>query len=211
MQRKRKKTAAPRTAGEPSPVVSPPRIIGGSLRGRSIEYSGDSRTRPMKDRTREAVFNLLGPAIRGAHAIDLFAGTGAIGLEAISRGSRHATFIERHFPTARLIERNADQLGVRDRATVIASDTFYWGRRHDPLGEAPLAVFCSPPYALYGERAEDLIDLMARLIEEAPIDSRFVVEADDRFDFGRLPLPEQWRIRAYPPAVIGILTKEAMD
>src|SRR5947207_6491605 len=76
------------------------RIIGGSLRGRKISYSGEVRTRPMKDRVREAVFNLLGAQVAGTQAIDLFAGTGALGLEALSRGAAQATFIDRHLPTA---------------------------------------------------------------------------------------------------------------
>src|SRR4029453_14397542 len=83
------------------------RIVGGKLRGRALAYSGDEPTRPMKDRVREAVFNLLGPGVQGAHALDLFAGTGALGLEAISRGAARATFLERHLPTCRLIEQNA--------------------------------------------------------------------------------------------------------
>src|SRR5687768_13415002 len=76
------------------------RIVGGKFRHRLIEYSGDERTRPMKDRVREAVFNLIGPRVVGKRAIDLFAGTGAIGLEALSRGASHAVLLERHFPTA---------------------------------------------------------------------------------------------------------------
>jgi 16S rRNA (guanine(966)-N(2))-methyltransferase RsmD len=195
------------TTNDAQPVVSPPRIIGGSLRGRSFKYSGDLRTRPMKDRTREAVFNLLGPAVRGAHAIDLFAGTGALGFEAISRGAARATFIERHFPTARLIEENAALLGVSDKIAVVASDTFFWGRRHDPLGDEPIAVFCSPPYALYEERGPDLVSLIGRLIEEAAAGSRFIVEADEGFDFASLPASEAWNVREYPPAIVGIHVK----
>src|SRR4051794_22495694 len=106
MQKRRKpsRTAPPRDADEPIVGL---RIIGGSFRGRKLKYSGDIRTRPMKDRVREAVFNLLGKQIAGSHAIDLFAGTGALGLEALSRGAARATFIERHFLTAKLIEENA--------------------------------------------------------------------------------------------------------
>src|SRR5262245_47435808 len=77
-------------------VENPPRIIGGTLRGRKLLFAGDARTRPMKDRVREALFNLLADAVRGKHAIDLFAGTGALGLEAISRGASGATLVERH-------------------------------------------------------------------------------------------------------------------
>lgn len=194
-------------AGEIEPVASPLRIIGGSLRGRTIEYSGDPRTRPMKDRTREAVFNLVGPSIRGSHAIDLFAGAGALGLEAISRGATRATLIERHFPTARLIERSAEQLGVREKIEVIASDVFFWGRKHEGLGDLPLAVFCSPPYALYAERGPDFVTLLTKLIDEAPLESRFIVEADEHFDFSSLPQAESWDVRHYAPAFVGIYVK----
>ena len=80
----------------------------------------------MKDRVREAVFNLLGPAVVASHAIDLFAGTGALGLEAISRGAVRATLIERHLPTCKLIEQNAAPLGVGDQVDVQFADTFKW-------------------------------------------------------------------------------------
>ena len=79
------------------------RIIGGHLRGRLLPFPVDPRTRPMKDRVREAVFNLVGPTVVGSYAIDLFAGTGVLGIEAVSRGAASATLIERHFPTARAI------------------------------------------------------------------------------------------------------------
>src|SRR6186713_2214397 len=105
----RRERTRPRSgdAREPDSPVVGLRIIGGTLRHRKLQYSGDLRTRPMKDRVREAVFNLLGPQIKGTHAIDLFAGTGALGLEAVSRGASRATLIERHLPTAKLIEQNA--------------------------------------------------------------------------------------------------------
>jgi 16S rRNA (guanine966-N2)-methyltransferase len=196
-----------RKAGEIEPVASPLRIIGGTLRGRTIEYSGDQRTRPMKERTREAVFNLVGPSIRASHAIDLFAGAGALGLEAISRGATRATLIERHFPTARLIERSAEQLGVREKIEVIASDVFFWGRKHDPLVGQPLVVFCTPPYALYVERGPDFVSLLTKLIDEAPSESRFIVEADERFDFSCLPHSESWDVRQYAPAFVGMYVK----
>ena len=91
------------------------RIVGGSLRGSKIAYTGDSLTRPMKDRVREAVFNLIGPCVKDKSAVDLFAGTGALGLEAISRGARQAVMVERHFPSARLIEQNATALNVAEK------------------------------------------------------------------------------------------------
>jgi len=181
------------------------RIIGGELRGRRIEYSGDPRTRPMKDRVREAIFNLIGPRIVGKHALDLFAGTGALGLEAVSRGASRATLIERHFPTAELIRRNAASLGIAERCEVVASDTFFWvSKRMPPLAD-PLVAFVSPPYDFYVDRREEMVSLVQQVLDRATSGSLIVVEADERFDFALLPQPERWDIRVYSPAIVGLL------
>jgi 16S rRNA (guanine966-N2)-methyltransferase len=185
------------------------RIIGGQFRGRKLAYSGDLRTRPMKDRLREAVFNLVGPEVRGTHAVDLFAGTGALGLEALSRGAARATFIEQHFPTADLIRQNAAVLGVEGAIDVVGGNTFFWARHSPKLSEVRWVVFCSPPYCFYVERAAEMLELIGGLLQAAPDESTFVVEADERFDFGQLPDPAAWDVRAYAPAVVGIYRKQA--
>lgn len=207
MARSRTRHAVSGSAGE-EPRVPSLRIIGGKMRGRALAYGGDPRTRPMKDRVREAVFNLLGPGVAGMHAIDLFAGTGALGLEAISRGAARATLIERHFPTARVIEQNAASLEVADQVKVFKADTFLWARRLPDLGESPWLVFCSPPFAFYADRKEEMLGLIGTLLDKAPGGSLFAVESDERFDMGQLPHAGQWDIRTYPPAVIGIYGKE---
>jgi 16S rRNA (guanine966-N2)-methyltransferase len=180
------------------------RIIGGTLRHRKLQYSGDLRTRPMKDRVREAVFNLLGPGVQGTHAVDLFAGTGALGLEAVSRGAERATMIERHLPTARLIEQNAAALGVAGQVEVVFGDAFGWSEECCAALKKPVTVFCSPPYEFYVERREQMLALIGRWLEAAPAGSQFVVEADERFDFKSLPQHERWDVREYLPAVVGI-------
>lgn len=194
-----------RGADQPSGALHPlgVRIIGGTFRGRTLAYSGDIRTRPMKDRVREAVFNLLADRVRSKHAIDLFAGTGALAFEALSRGADRATLIERHLPTTKLIEQNARTLKVTDRVEICFSDAFVWGKRFVP-SLLPLVVFCSPPYEFYVSRREDMLRLLSGLWEAAPAGSVFAAEADERFDFSLLPQPELWFVRAYPPAVIGI-------
>jgi 16S rRNA (guanine966-N2)-methyltransferase len=192
-------------ADNESGVVAGLRIIGGTMRGRSLAYSGDPRTRPMKERVREAVFNLLGPAIKGKHAIDLFAGTGALAFEALSRGAARATLIERHFPTARIIEQNAATLEVAGKITIFKADAFVWARRLPDLGSLPWVVFCSPPFAFYTERRDDMLGLIRTLMEKAPAESQFMVEADESFDMGLLPQAADWDVRTYPPAVIAIL------
>ncbi|MCU0960290.1 MAG: RsmD family RNA methyltransferase [Pirellulaceae bacterium] len=185
------------------------RIIGGSLRGRPIAYTGDPRTRPMKQRVREAVFNLVGHRVVGTHALDLFAGTGALAWEALSRGAVRATLIERHFPTVRLIRQNAAALGLADRVSVVAGDAFVWAPQlpaTPPLCEAalPWLLFCAPPYSLYVGEAPALMALLSALASRAPNQSVFVVEADERFDPALLPASCQWDIRGYPPAVIAV-------
>lgn len=187
------------------------RIVGGRLRGRALAYSGDERTRPMKDRVREAVFNLIGPAVVGSHAVDLFAGTGALGLEAISRGAVRATLLERHLPTCRLIEQNAAALGVRDLVDVQFADTFKWNKLGELPADRPWVVFCSPPYEFYVLRLDDMLRLVERFHAAAPAGSRLVVEADERFDFARLPDAAAWDVRQYLPAMVGIVTKPLGD
>jgi 16S rRNA (guanine966-N2)-methyltransferase len=219
----------------------------------------------MKDRLREALFNILGPAVQGKHALDLFAGTGALGIEALSRGALRATLIEQHRPTAALVRQNLVELGVAEKAEVVVGNVFIWWRRCQGSGgrvqgsgfrgqgsgfrvqgsgfgvqgsgdrvqgsgfgvqgsgsadnpepeihpssvilhpsSLPWLVFCSPPYAFYVERSEEMRELIGGLLRAAPADSIFVVEADDRFDFQSLPEPAAWDVRAYPPAVVGI-------
>jgi 16S rRNA (guanine966-N2)-methyltransferase len=188
------------------------RIIGGELRGRRIDYNGDARTRPMKDRVREAVFNLLRD-VTGAAAIDLFAGTGALGIEALSRGARAAVFFEQHFPTATLLGQNASLLGVADRCEVIAADTLIRFRRAIELpelvGDLRWIVFCSPPYDFYVDRRDEMLQLVAQLWHAAPVGSTFMVETDERFDFSLLPEPALWDVRSYPPAHVGIAWKRS--
>jgi 16S rRNA (guanine966-N2)-methyltransferase len=161
----------------------------------------------MKQRVREAVFNLVGPAVVGKHALDLFAGTGALGLEALSRGAAGATFIERHAPSVRLIRENVDSLSLSDRAEIHFGDAFLWTRQH-PTWSAPQSglwlVLCSPPYDFYVERCTAMVGLLDELHRRAPEGSLFVVEADARFDFGSLNHLGVWDVRAYPPAVVGL-------
>ncbi len=162
----------------------------------------------MKDRLRESIFNLLGPAIRGKHAIDLFAGTGALALEAISRGADRATLFEQHYPTADIIRRNIAALGLQSQTDVVVGNVFLRASRQPPPADRPWAVFCSPPYDFYVSRHDEMLGLVAGLIDQAPPSSAFVVEADARFDFATLPNPAAWDVRAYLPAVVGIYWRE---
>jgi 16S rRNA (guanine966-N2)-methyltransferase len=206
MRKGSKSRKAEATRGAPESVVGL-RIIGGSLRGRKLAYSGDIRTRPMKDRVREAVFNLLGKQVADSHAIDLFAGTGALGLEALSRGATKATFIERHFPTTKIIEQNAAALQLTERVEVVFGDAFLWSAAYQPTDATPLTVFCCPPYDFYVERRQQMLDLISGWVELGSPGSQIVVETDERFDFSSIIQPDKWDVRTYPPAVVGIFEK----
>ena len=100
---------------------------------------------------------------------------------------------------------------------MVAGNAFIWWKLQNKrqgvaagrfrLDAAAWAVFCSPPYDFYLERGEEMLELLAGLIAAAPAESLLVVEADGRFDVARLPEPQQWQVRSYPPAVIGIFRK----
>lgn len=160
----------------------------------------------MKDRVRESLFDLLGTDVRGAVALDLFAGTGALGFEAVSRGAVRAIFVERHFPTADALRRSARGLGVEDRVEVRSGDVLLWARRLPDLPrDLPWIVFISPPWEFFTsghERRSELLALIAAMRAAAPPGSRIVVEADMSFAAADLPDPAAWEARPIPPACL---------
>ena len=125
------------------PYSAPMRVVAGELGGRKLVSPEGTSTRPTTDRVREAVFNALGSAglVEGALVADLFAGTGAVGIEAISRGAAHCTFVERDRNALRALEENIDTLGVGDRSRVVRSDAVQASVTLDVD-----IVFADPPY-----------------------------------------------------------------
>lgn len=193
-----------RKALESDVAASAPRIVGGDLRGRTLEFAPAARTRPMKDRVRETLFDLIGPRVKGRVAIDLFAGTGALGFEALSRGAAQAVFCERHFPTADALRRSARQLGVEERADIRAGNVLLWPKKMPPLPvSAPWLVFVSPPWSFFADRSDELLALIEAMLAAAPEGSTMVVESDGTFDVAALP-GTGWESRPIPPAVLHI-------
>ena len=196
----RRRPAPPSPAGD---AAEPPRIIGGSLRRRRLAHLPGGPTRPMKDRVREALFDLLGTGVRESLVLDLFAGTGALGFEALSRGAARAVFTERHFPTADAIRRSARDLGVAERCEVRPGDVFMWTKRLPDLPpESPWLTFVSPPWSMFQDRRDDLMALVATLLAAAPARSVMVVEGDGSFDPAALPDAAAWEHRPVLPAVL---------
>jgi 16S rRNA (guanine966-N2)-methyltransferase len=151
----------------------PLRIVGGTHRGHRIAAPKGLDTRPTSDRVRESAFNLIGP-VDDAEVLDLFAGSGAMGLEALSRGAGHATFVERDPAACRVIKGNLEKLKLR--GTVLCADALRTvaeeRRRYD-------LVLCDPPYDFDGAR---LAPHLAKLLAD---DGLLVWETS-----GRLAAPE---------------------
>lgn len=127
------------------------RIVGGEHRGRQLETPDDLPIRPTSDRARESLFNILEHGrmthgglspVRGARVLDAFCGTGAVGLEALSRGAAHAVFLDRDPAALKLARRNATRLRLMDRASFVAADA----TRPPRADQACTLVFLDPPY-----------------------------------------------------------------
>lgn len=120
------------------------RIIAGKFGGRPIAAPNTSRTHPMSERVRNAMFNSLGDKITDAVVLDAFAGTGSVGLEALSRGAAHATFIEKDRIAQKVIDENITTLDVSDQAKLIKAPVAAWIKTYDgPLFDI---IFADPPY-----------------------------------------------------------------
>jgi 16S rRNA (guanine966-N2)-methyltransferase len=118
------------------------RVIAGSAKGRVLRPPRTSATRPITDRAKESLFAILAPRIPGRRFLDLFAGTGSVGIEALSRGAARATFVERSGPALTGLRHNLEVTGLAERAEVIGRDAFGY------LQEAPVpfdVIFVAPP------------------------------------------------------------------
>ena len=136
------------------------RIVAGRHKGRSLRAPAGAGTRPTADKVREALFSILGP-VEGLRVLDLYAGSGALGLEALSRGAGPATFVESARPALAAIRANLDAVG--EEAEVVASDVLKW-LRAAAGGEAAFdLVFCDPPYDAAPRIAQQLGDLLPRV------------------------------------------------
>lgn len=168
------------------------RVIAGSLKGRRLVAPGGSATRPTSDRVREATFNALVSldAVHEAVVLDAFAGSGALGIEALSRGARHCTFVERDRAALAALRTNLERCGLgTDRATVVAGDTA-------PVAGAWDLALLDPPYSFDGW--EELLSAVAPALAVCESGSPIAV-------------PDGWvvvREKAYGATVVAILRCE---
>ena len=122
------------------------RIVAGAFRGRRLFTPKGDRIRPTTDRVREAIFSIIAPEVAGAAVLDLYAGTGAMGLEALSRGAGRAVFVDQSADAVRIIRANIELCGAADRARIIRSGAPAAIRRLAAGGELFGLVFLDPPY-----------------------------------------------------------------
>lgn len=162
------------------------RIVGGALRGRRFDGPKGNATRPTADRVREAIASALQSrgAIEGAVVLDLFAGTGALAFEALSRGAERAVLVERDARVHKALQQSAEALGLVEQTSMIRADVFRQPKRAIPEGPFDL-VFVDPPY----DRVVELAPVFAVLRKACSQDAVIVVEQarHDRFDFENDP------------------------
>jgi 16S rRNA (guanine966-N2)-methyltransferase len=175
------------------------RVVAGTARGRRLEAPAGHEVRPTSDRVREAVFNALGSlgAVEDAEVLDLFAGTGALGIEALSRGARSCTFVERDPAASRLVERNLAGTGLADRAVVVREPAERALARAVADDRRFDLALLDPPYAYDGWTA--LLDALPAAVA--------VIESDRR-----PPLPTRWEVvreKWYGTTLIAIARAQA--
>lgn len=170
------------------------RIIAGTLGGRRISVPPNG-TRPTADRVREALFSRLdhADALRGAHVLDLFAGSGGLGIEALSRGATHATFVEANGGAARVLQANIRALGVVAQTTVVRERVRPYLQRGGPAVKVDL-VFADPPYDI---PPDELAQALAALVPALASAAVVVVEWSTR-----APMPD------WPAGLVPVASKD---
>ena len=153
------------------------RIVAGSRKGHRIEAPKGVVTRPTGDRVREAVFSIIGP-VEGARVLDLFAGSGAMGLEALSRGAASCLFVERDRAACRVIQANLEKLGLT--GAVVANSAAAAALRSEiERNRTSDLVLVDPPYEEWDAHAATLADLLPRVLAD---DGLVVVETSERVE-----------------------------
>lgn len=181
------------------------RIIAGEFRGRRLLPPVGDVTRPITDRVKQSLFDILAPSIPGAKVYDCFAGTGSMGLECLSRGADAVTFFEADRSALLPLKQNIESLKVADRATVVSNDLFRWFRdSRAPQARVDL-VFLDPPYRFLSERPDDLRQLVASMTHHlAPTGT--VIFRHDAGDQLALPPLMMEDVRTYGSMTLEFLT-----
>ena len=176
------------------------RVVSGDLGGRKLVTPDGSDTRPTSDRVREAMFNSLFSldAIEGARVLDAFAGSGALGIEALSRGALHATFVETGRDALAALRENLETLQLGAQGRVVPGDALVHLERTAAAGEVYDLVLLDPPYGF---------DQWDELLAAIPASARVVIESDRE-----VVVPDSWEVhrrKRYGGTVVTLATASA--
>jgi 16S rRNA (guanine966-N2)-methyltransferase len=184
------------------------RIIAGEFRGRTLLPPQSQATRPVTDRVKQSVFDILTPLIPEAVVYDCFAGTGSMGLECLSRGASQVTFFEADRGAAERLRRNIQALKVDGRSTIITSDLFRWFADRKSHGRATL-VFLDPPYRFLREKPDALRSLAADIAARHLAQRASVIFRHDAVDVLDLTPLIRADVREYGSMTVEFLRADA--
>jgi 16S rRNA (guanine966-N2)-methyltransferase len=183
------------------------RIIAGEFRGRKLLPPATSATRPITDRVKQSLFDILNPLLPGAVVYDCFAGTGSMGLESLSRGASLVTFFETDRSAIDRLKKNIVALGVDARSTVVSMDLFRWLERSKSADRASL-IFLDPPYRFLGEHPDELRQLARNLVSNHLQSRSAVMFRHDSHDLLDLPGLVPYDTREYGGMTIELLSQD---
>jgi 16S rRNA (guanine966-N2)-methyltransferase len=182
------------------------RIIAGEFRGRILLPPRGPVTRPITDRVKQSLFDILNERIPGCVAYDCFSGTGSLGLESLSRGAERAVFFESHHSAAAILRRNIAALGVDHRSQVVTDDLFIWAAKAPPPAKPADLLFLDPPYHFLTDRGPDLQRLIETLAKHHLAPDAVVVFRHASGDSLDLPPLRRYDQREYGSMTIELLT-----
>ncbi|HUY73593.1 MAG TPA: 16S rRNA (guanine(966)-N(2))-methyltransferase RsmD [Candidatus Dormibacteraeota bacterium] len=173
------------------------RVSGGEARGRRLKAPGNIR--PTQGMVKQAIFNMVGREIEGAQVLDLFAGSGALGIEALSRGAATVTFVDHEPRGLAILRQNLDALGLKDRSTVIRADVVRWLEASPAATKAARFVFLDPPY-------EDVVmDRALKALDRELISATVLAEHSRRQELPQLSHLLVDRRRRYGDTMVTVL------
>ena len=178
-------------------TVSKLRVSGGEARGRRLQ--APKNIRPTQGIVKQAIFNIVGPEIEGAYVLDLFAGSGALGIEALSRGAARATFVDRQPRGLAILRQNLDALGLKERAHVVRGDVVRWLEDSPAEIKAAGIVFLDPPYE------DAVLDRALKVLDREVTEATVLAEHSRRQALPTLTRLEVDRQRRYGDTMVTVL------
>jgi 16S rRNA (guanine966-N2)-methyltransferase len=172
------------------------RIVAGALRGRKISCTVTPELRPTPQMVREAFFSILGNAIPDRPFIDIFAGTGVVGMEALSRGAKSALLVERDPQFAKAIETHLRAFDLTRQTKLYRTDAYRWVAAWNAPAE-PVNVFLSPPFVDLSQKTDDLLNAVRTLQSKVAEDSLIVVQTERDSPLDKAEELRSWELRQY--------------